>query len=87
MFFRDTGKDGWISLGGVLLCITGNLKLEMYWILVNQHLISFYDWRLFMSSAGTEAIFAGLGQFTTKSIRVCRSIVVQKKINFMRMTF
>ncbi|XP_002509885.2 potassium transporter 3 isoform X1 [Ricinus communis] len=22
-FFRDTGKDGWISLGGVLLCITG----------------------------------------------------------------
>lgn len=40
MFFRDTGKDGWISLGGVLLCITG-----------------------------TEAIFAGLGQFTTKSIR------------------
>lgn len=22
-FFRDTGKDGWISLGGILLCITG----------------------------------------------------------------
>ncbi|EPS71744.1 hypothetical protein M569_03013, partial [Genlisea aurea] len=22
-FFRQTGKDGWISLGGVLLCITG----------------------------------------------------------------
>ncbi|XP_077250192.1 potassium transporter 4-like [Tasmannia lanceolata] len=22
-FFRETGKDGWISLGGVLLCITG----------------------------------------------------------------
>ncbi|KAF5180192.1 Low affinity potassium transport system protein kup [Thalictrum thalictroides] len=23
LFFRETGKDGWISLGGVLLCITG----------------------------------------------------------------
>lgn len=22
-FFRDTGKDGWISLGGIILCITG----------------------------------------------------------------
>ncbi|KAL8139978.1 hypothetical protein V2J09_005999 [Rumex salicifolius] len=22
-FFKDTGKDGWVSLGGVLLCITG----------------------------------------------------------------
>ncbi|XP_047310352.1 potassium transporter 4 [Impatiens glandulifera] len=22
-FFKETGKDGWISLGGVLLCITG----------------------------------------------------------------
>ncbi|GLT34804.1 hypothetical protein SLA2020_092990 [Shorea laevis] len=22
-FFRDTGRDGWISLGGVLLCVTG----------------------------------------------------------------
>ncbi|KAJ4876265.1 Potassium transporter 3 [Raphanus sativus] len=23
MFFRDTGKEGWLSLGGILLCITG----------------------------------------------------------------
>lgn len=23
-FFEETGKDGWISLGGILLCITGN---------------------------------------------------------------
>lgn len=22
-FFRETGKDGWMSLGGVVLCITG----------------------------------------------------------------
>jgi amino acid permease len=25
-FFRNTGKDGWISLGGIVLCITGLWK-------------------------------------------------------------
>lgn len=25
VFFRDTGVDGWLSLGGILLCITGNI--------------------------------------------------------------
>lgn len=24
-FFKDTGKDGWISLGGIILCITGKM--------------------------------------------------------------
>lgn len=28
-FFRQTGRDGWISLGGVLLCITGMLDLDI----------------------------------------------------------
>lgn len=27
-FFRETGKDGWISLGGILLCVTGNMEFE-----------------------------------------------------------
>lgn len=26
-FFRDTRYDGWISLGGVLLCVTGKLEI------------------------------------------------------------
>lgn len=25
-FFKRTGKDGWISLGGILLCITGEIN-------------------------------------------------------------
>lgn len=25
-FFAETGKDGWISLGGILLCTTGRLS-------------------------------------------------------------
>lgn len=28
-FFRLSGKDGWISLGGVLLCITGRSSLTL----------------------------------------------------------
>lgn len=24
-FFKETGKDGWRSLGGIVLCITGSL--------------------------------------------------------------
>lgn len=27
VFFRDTGIDGWLSLGGILLCITGNIAI------------------------------------------------------------
>lgn len=29
-FFMDTGKDGWISLVGILLCISGNKKFGVY---------------------------------------------------------
>ena len=28
-FFIKTGKEGWISLGGILLCITGMLVLDL----------------------------------------------------------
>lgn len=28
-FFSETGKEGWISLGGILLSITGMLELEI----------------------------------------------------------
>lgn len=29
-YFRETGKTGWISLGGLLLCITGRLDLVIH---------------------------------------------------------
>ncbi|KFK37662.1 hypothetical protein AALP_AA3G012100 [Arabis alpina] len=45
-FFRVTGHDGWISLGGVLLSVTG-----------------------------TQAMFAGLGHFTSFSIRLAFAVV------------
>lgn len=44
-FFRNTGKDGWISLGGIFLCITGDwqsksidilfIQLYYFWIYVD----------------------------------------------------
>ena len=36
-FFRETGKDGWISLGGILLSITGMLVLVFVRILYGMH--------------------------------------------------
>lgn len=32
-FFIKTGKEGWISLGGILLCITGMVVMNLYGIL------------------------------------------------------
>ena len=36
-YFNETGKDGWISLGGILLSITGTLDLRIVWILSSMH--------------------------------------------------
>lgn len=36
-FFSENGKDGWISLGGILLSITGMLHLEIVRILSGLH--------------------------------------------------
>ncbi|XP_061988936.1 potassium transporter 3 [Rosa rugosa] len=47
IFFKRTGRDGWISLGGIILCITG-----------------------------TEYMFADLGNFKTRPIRVTFSSVI-----------
>ncbi|KAH7428231.1 hypothetical protein KP509_10G082200 [Ceratopteris richardii] len=46
-FLRKTGKEGWISLGGVVLCITG-----------------------------AEAMYADLGHFSQRSIKVAFTFVV-----------
>lgn len=28
-FFKDNGKDGWLSLGGLLLCVTGEWEISI----------------------------------------------------------
>lgn len=33
-FFKDTGGDGWLSLGGIILCITGKFDIQiLFWVL------------------------------------------------------
>lgn len=72
-FFKKTGKDGWISLGGILLSITGGwqnpprVRLSIFsYFIHKKHTIY-----VLLMSAGTEAMFADLGHFTDASIRVC----------------
>lgn len=47
VFFRDTGIDGWLSLGGILLCITGNIVILGSEIKIQQVFILCYvsSWR------------------------------------------
>jgi len=73
VFFRDTGIDGWLSLGGILLCITGNMVIYALKIdSTNFNAILCLIFAICLNS-GTEAIFAELGQFTATSIRVCEA--------------
>lgn len=37
-FFKVAGKDGWIALGGILLCITGGSSLSLFSFLATLHL-------------------------------------------------
>lgn len=72
-FFQITGKDGWLSLGGILLCITGETSNKMSKFNMLLFLISSINmaniWAFMIT--GAEAMFADLGHFTGASIRVC----------------
>jgi len=67
MIFRLTGKDGWTNLG-VFLCVTGLhvLKQKFCLSLILAKFIMF-----FLSSTGTEAMFADLGYYRQTPVRVC----------------
>lgn len=78
-FFRKTGKDGWIALGGILLSMTGWLLSTLQWGDVSCFSLMLFckldaTWNLNCSSAfcfsGSEAMFADLGHFTSASVRV-----------------
>lgn len=82
-FFRVTGQAGWISLGGILLSVTGNSgsgsrhnHYIIYFLFVLNPvvngLMSWFAKVIIAVSSGTEAIFANLGHFTSVSIRVSR---------------
>ena len=56
-FFSETGKDGWISLGGVLLSITGMLNMEVYATSLNNHL---FHWFIVLDTSMPLVIFTSL---------------------------
>ncbi|WVZ08690.1 hypothetical protein V8G54_022036 [Vigna mungo] len=70
-FFSKTGKEGWVSLGGILLCITDaeTFKTQM---LEFANCLPYS----FAPSPGTEAMYADLGHFTASSIRLAFAFVI-----------
>ena len=64
-FLKKTKRGGWMSLGGILLCITGISKWD---ISFNTLLAWFANTLLLL--AGSEAMFADLGHFSQLSIKV-----------------
>ena len=63
-FLKKTQRGGWMSLGGILLCITGISKLAIFFNTLHTW---FSDTPLL---AGSEAMFADLGHFSQLSIKV-----------------
>lgn len=67
-FLRKTQRGGWMSLGGILLCITGR-RLSIKKAILHLEI-------LFLSAiyvchfVGSEAMFADLGHFSQLSIKV-----------------
>ncbi|KAG6748490.1 hypothetical protein POTOM_048414 [Populus tomentosa] len=75
-YFRRNKKDAWISLGGVVLAITGSISFNSN----NKYCLIIYE-LAFKSllirqpltrnlRAGTEALFADVGHFTVRSIQI-----------------
>lgn len=68
-FFGSTGIDGWVSLGGVVLSITGiSFRLPIQFISITHWLLrpNFFQNII----AGVETMFADLGHFSSLSIKV-----------------
>ncbi|KAF3660212.1 Potassium transporter 10 [Capsicum annuum] len=66
-FLKKTQKGGWMSLGGILLCITVD---EPPFSLVN------LIFSLLVHLLGSEAMFADLGHFSQLSIKIAFTFVV-----------
>lgn len=68
-FLKKTQKGGWMSLGGILLCITGKILIVDNMCSVTISCRAFLYLHI-LSSSGSEAMFADLGHFSQLSIKV-----------------
>lgn len=80
-FLKKTQRGGWMSLGGILLCMTGNESGSFHnisqWLRLSLiPLFSLFSSYLKFSVwySGSEAMFADLGHFSQLSIKVILSI-------------
>lgn len=67
-YFRRNGKEGWISLGGVILCVTGKLFEKFAIAICKYNLSCNLNWLSY--AIGTEGMFADLSHFNIKAIQV-----------------
>lgn len=69
-FLKKTQWGGWMSLGGILLCITGMeyMRRNLYSCMLDTCFICI--WYCWLYVAGSEAMYADLGHFNQLSIQV-----------------
>lgn len=78
-YVKRGGKDAWTSLGGILLCVTGNF--EKFSLHKTKSLFSdssiFIELRCWLlNMIGTEALFADLAHFPVLAIQLAFTVVV-----------
>lgn len=73
-YFVRNKKRAWISLGGIVLAITGTCTHVKTTCSVTRHMLFFLVTRhvcfVFKLNTGTEALFADVGHFTVRSIQI-----------------
>lgn len=69
-FLRSTGVEGWVSLGGVVLSITGKKIVNENICITLSKFMFFILILCLFSSLGVETMFADLGHFSSLSIKV-----------------
>ncbi|WRX14137.1 Potassium transporter - like 6 [Theobroma cacao] len=79
-YFKRRGKHGWVSLGGVVLCITGEQQFYLLTISLLYCHPSPFCLTVRTFKIGTEAMFADLGHFNVRAIQMSFSGVALPSI-------
>ena len=74
-FLRKTQRGGWMSLGGILLCVTGTVLSKPFLNLLPWSLECLLLQGDPLALSGSEAMFADLGHFNQLSIQVKKCLL------------
>lgn len=77
-YFKRRGKNGWTSLGGIMLSITGHHSVYVCTLYIYTYIYIFIEVLLMIAKniAGTEALFADLAHFPVSAIQLAFTVVV-----------